>query len=303
MILRYLLTQFSKLPFGVLYAISDIVFVLVYHVVGYRKDVVHGNISSSFPEKTAEEIKKIEKDFYHWFCDYIFETIKLLSISSEELLEHLEVRGCEEAVALSEKTGQEVAAFLGHHGNWEWMTAVGLVWPKRERDTVIGLIYHPLNNKTMDDIMIKARSSHGGTCIPKKDILRELVRCRRDKLHYLFGYILDQSPKWENIHLWLDFMGHESGVFTGAERIARKMNDIVVFAHFERPKRGKYVVTFEIVNSDLGNTEEFDVTKKCFELLEQDIRRTPHIYLWTHNRWKRTREGYEKWKERHNIKW
>ena len=39
--------------------------------------------------------------------------------------------------------------------------------------------------------------------VPKKDILRYLVDYKRKGIMSIFGYISDQGPKWENIHLWL----------------------------------------------------------------------------------------------------
>ena len=71
----------SRLPLCVHYVFSDLIFLILYHVVGYRKKVVRKNLSSSFPDKTQEELSKIERRFYHWFCDYLVETIKMFSLS------------------------------------------------------------------------------------------------------------------------------------------------------------------------------------------------------------------------------
>lgn len=288
--MEFILTLISRLPFRVLYAISDVVYFFVYWIVGYRKNVVRKNLSSSFPEKSKEELREIEKKFYHWLCDYFVETLKLLSITPEEMKKHMEFRGLEKLVAVK-KEGQGVSSFLGHYCNWEWLSAAGLYWPWP--GDVMGLIYHPLRSDTFDNLMIKMRSSLGGTCINKKHILRELVNCRRNKQGYQFGYIFDQSPKWENIHLWIDFLNHKTPVFTGAERIARKMNDLVVYVGMERPERGKYIVNYDIISANPSEEPENELTKKGFAMLEESIRKNPEFYLWTHNRWKRTYEEYQ----------
>ncbi len=284
-----ILTLISRLPFRGLYVISDMVYVIVYHILGYRKKIVRKNLRTSFPEKTDDELRAIEKRFYHWFCDYFVETLKLLSITPEEMKRHIEFRNVDQIIA-AKKEGQGISAFLGHYGNWEWLSAAGLFWPVP--DDVMGLIYHPLRNDTFDELMIKARSSLGGKCINKKHILRELVTLRREKRSYMFGYIFDQSPKWQNIHLWLDFLNHKTPVFTGAERIARKMNDLVVFVSLERPERGRYIAAYHIISANPNEEEEYAMTKKGFALLEEEIRRNPEFYLWTHNRWKRTYEEF-----------
>lgn len=207
----------SLLPFWCLYLLSDIMFVIVYHLARYRRRIVWRNLTSSFPEKTEGDLHIIERQFYHWFCDYVFETFKLLSISDEQLLRHIEFRNIDELEACFDR-GQNCAAILGHYCNWEWLSASGLVF-NRYPDAVMGLIYHPLYNKAVDRLFIDIRKAHGGTCIPKKDILRHLVTLKRQNKHSLFGYISDQSPKWENMHLWLNFLNHDTPVFTGAERI------------------------------------------------------------------------------------
>ena len=45
----------SSLPFWLMYRISDLFFVIIYHILGYRKKVVMENLHNSFPEKTEEE--------------------------------------------------------------------------------------------------------------------------------------------------------------------------------------------------------------------------------------------------------
>ena len=134
----WFLKLISRLPFCVLYVISDIAYFFVRHIVGYRKDIVRKNLSASFPEKSEKELREIEKKFYHWLCDYFVETLKLLTITPEEMKKHLEFRGLEQLVAVK-KEGQGVSSFLGHYCNWEWLSAAGLYWPWP--DDVMGLIY------------------------------------------------------------------------------------------------------------------------------------------------------------------
>ena len=283
----------SLLPFRLLYLLSDGLFLLIFHLIRYRRKVVWKNLTTSFPEKSEHELRQIEKQFYHWFCDYIFETFKLLSISDQQLLKHIEFRGVELLEECFDR-GQNCAAILGHYCNWEWLSASGLAF-KRYPNAVMGLIYHPLYSDAFDRLFINLRSAHGGECIPKKDILRHLVNCKKQQRPYLFGYISDQAPKWENIHLWLPFLNHETPVFSGGERIMRKVDDAVFYVEMERPSRGHYICNFQLLSEHASQeTEEYAITKRFFANLEQTIRRQPAFYLWSHNRWKRTKEEYEK---------
>lgn len=282
----------SKLPYKALYVISDIANLVLYHIVRYRRDIVRRNITSAFPEKSLEECISIERGFYKWFCDYFVETVKLMSVSRQELLSRIEFRGIDKIEECFDR-GQTCAGILGHYGNWELLSATGLVI-KKHPEAVIGLIYHPLRSQLFDRLFINMRQSMGGVCVPKKDILRYLVSFRSQNLMNLFGYIADQAPRYRNIHLWLPFLNHDTPVFTGAERIMRKMNNAVFYIDVERPERGKYIYTFKLMTDKPGEMPEFEITKKFFVMLEQTIRREPRFYLWSHNRWKRTREEFDK---------
>lgn len=281
----------SLLPLKVLYVFSDFLYLILYYIIGYRKKVVRKNLRNSFPDKSAAELLAIEKKFYHWLCDYFHETIKLLSISEKKLLEHIEFRNVEQMEQCFSE-GQNCAAILGHYCNWEWLSTTGLAF-RQYPDAVMGLIYHRLNNYAFNRLFIDIRSAQGGVCIPKKEILRYLVTCKREKKNYLFGYISDQTPKWKNIHLWLPFLNQDTPVFTGGERIMRKMNDAVFYVEMQRPERGKYICTFKLITKDASSLPEHGVTVQFFKMLEETIKNEPAYYLWTHNRWKRKRENKE----------
>ena len=281
----------SLLPFRLLYVLADIECFMLYHVIRYRRGVVRRNLATSFPDKSEQEIVQIEKRFYHWFCDYFFEAVKLLSISDAELRRRFTIINSEE-VEQCFKEGQDVAAILGHYCNWEWLSCVGMNLPL-ERET--GLIYHPLRNKAFDYLFRKLRSHEKHSrVIPKQDILRYVLSRKKEGIRNICGYISDQGPKWKNIHLWLPFLNHEhTPVFTGGERIMRKMNNAVFYVEMSRPKRGYYTATYKLITRTPNALEPDGITRRFFQMLEQTIRREPAYYLWSHNRWKRTKEEFD----------
>lgn len=282
----------SLLPFRILYGMADIGYVLLYYIIRYRRGVVRKNLVTAFPEKSIDDIKTIERKFYHWFCDYFLEAIKLLSISEKELRRRFTIINSEEVEQCFQE-GKDVAAILGHYCNWEWLSCVGMNLPP-ERET--GLIYHPLRNKTFDYLFRKLRSHEQNShVIPKKDILRYVVTKKREGVRNICGYISDQGPKWTNIHLWLPFLNHEyTPVFTGGERIMRKMNNAVFYVEMSRPKRGYYTATYKLITREPNSLPADDITRRFFCLLEETIRQEPAFYLWSHNRWKRTKEEFDR---------
>ena len=279
----------SLLPFRLLYALSDAAYALLYHVARYRRSTVRRNLATSFPDMTDGERARIERKFYHWFCDYFAETVKLLTISDSELRRRFTIVGADE-VERRFSEGQDCAALLGHYCNWEWLSCTGIAFPEGRK---MGLIYKPLRSAAFDRLFRRLRSTQPSSLVvPKNDILREIVRLRREGTRSLFGYIADQGPRYANIHLWLPFLGHDTGVFTGAERIMRKMDNAVFYMEMSRPRRGYYTATFRLISPHAAQEPEHELTRRFFRMLEQTIRRQPEFYLWTHNRWKRTHEKF-----------
>ena len=75
----------SILPFRVFYGLSDVVYFLVYYIIGYRKKVVRENLAMALPHLNDEERLIIEKKSYHHLCDMFMEMINTMTISSEEM--------------------------------------------------------------------------------------------------------------------------------------------------------------------------------------------------------------------------
>ena len=279
---------FSLLPMWVHYVIADGIYLIVYRLVGYRKKLVRKNLTDSFPEKTAEELQTIEKGFYHWFCDYLVETIKMMTISEKNLKRRMVFKGVEGADEVLE-SGQSIALYLGHYCNWEWVTSMPLwVTPKAH----CGQIYHVLENAAFDKLFLKLRERWGAESIPMAETLRRVATYRKQGQPIMIGYISDQVPFWNNIHHWLNFLNHDTPVLTGTERLARGAGHAIFYLDMHRVRRGYYEATLKLITRDPKQTKDYELTDAYFRMLEESIRRDPVCYLWTHNRWKRTHEEF-----------
>ena len=280
---------FSLLPLRVHYLLSTMLYVLLRYVVRYRLKVVRRNLSTSFPEKSEQELRAIENGFYRFFCDYLVESIKLMTIRKENLKRRMVFKGVEQIdQCISE--GQSVAVYLGHYCNWEWVTSLPL-WITPEAKC--GQIYHPIENKAFDRLFLRLRQRQGALCIPMQDTLRRILEFRRAEQPVVIGYISDQKPNWINIHHWVDFLHHDTPVLTGAERIIRKVNHAVFYLDMRRVKRGYYEAELKLIARNPNEVDaEYGVTDIYYQMLEQSITRAPEYWLWSHNRWSRTREEF-----------
>ena len=281
--------SFSLLPLRVHYLLSTMLYVLLRYVVRYRLKVVRKNMSTSFPEKSEHELRAIENGFYRFFCDYLVESVKLMTIRRENLKKRMVFKGVEQVDQCIHE-GQSVAVYLGHYCNWEWVTSLPL-WITSE--ALCGQIYHPIENKAFDRLFLRLRQRQGALCIPMQDTLRRIIEFRRKNQPVVIGYISDQKPNWINIHHWLDFLHHDTPVLTGAERIIRKAGHAVFYLDLRRVKRGYYEAEFKLIARNPNEVDdEFGITDIYYQMLEQSIIRAPELWLWSHNRWSRTREEF-----------
>ena len=286
-----LLQLLSHLPLGVLYAISSCCYPLIYYVVRYRRHVVHNNIANSFPELSEQERRKIERDFYKFFCDYAVETVKLISMSKEEMRRRMVVEGMDE-IGDTLTHHPFVFIYLGHYCNWEWISSMPL-WCKK-RKFHCGQLYRPLKNEKMDKMFYDLRTRFDAENISKYDALRRILSLKKEGIPTAIGFISDQSPSPNSIHDWVDFLHQETGVFTGTERIARKVGAAIYFADVQRIKRGYYHLKLRLLTEDVKSYPEYKITEIYMQELEKIIRRQPHLWLWSHKRWKHRREDVEK---------
>ncbi len=296
--LRCLFYGLSLLPLNILYILSDTFFYLVYYILRYRRHLVQKNLTTSFPEKSEAECHRIARDFYHWIFDCLVETIKLASISPEELQQRMHFENPEFLNHLVHE-GKSVILMVGHYCNWEWLSSVPLHIDVHEPDWYPMQVYHPLENPVVDTLLLEIRSRMGVNNITMNRTLRTMIAAQQRGVPCVAGFIADQVPLWEAIHVWINFLSHhDTPFFTGGERIAKKLNCAMVYIDLRRERRGYYVATYRLITGNPSNIPDYQLTEQYARLLEETIRRQPPFWLWTHNRWKRTPEGY---KERFNI--
>lgn len=281
-LLHFFLKLLSYIPFRLLYIISDGMFYILYYIIRYRRAIVRKNLTESFPGKQLHEIKLIEKKFYHFFMDMLLESCKLASISKEEIRRRMVFKNVEEVNAMLRQK-KSVAVYLGHYGNWEWVSSMPL-W--LEKDIVGAQIYHKLRNKSIDKIMLHIRERMGAECINMHKTARFITTLAAEHKVSTIGFIADQSPKKRESHHFLNFLNHNAPVLTGTEKIIKHYKFEAFYLDVRRTKRGFYEAEFINMHDNPQTLPDFELTTLYFNHLEQSIKRQPELYLWTHRRFK-----------------
>ena len=288
-LLSFLLRLLSYIPFCVMYIISDIMYYFVYYVLRYRRRIVRKNLTESFPEKSGQEILRIEKQFYRFFTDNVFETCKLATISKKEMAKRMKFVNMEDVNTIL-RGGKSVSLFLGHYANWEWISSIPL---HMEQGVVGGQIYHKLRNKGMDRLILHNRERMGATCVEMRKTARYIYELVKSNKVSLTGYIADQSPRIKESHYFLDFLNHTVPVLVGTEKITKHYGFDAWFISIERVKRGYYEAKFVHMHDDPKSLPDFELTSIYFRMLEQEIKKHPELYLWTHRRFKHALKAEE----------
>ena len=273
----------AGLPLGVLYLVSDLAYPILYYIIRYRRRLVRENLRCSFPEKSQEEIQNIEKKFYRNLCDVFVEAFKCLNVSDEEMLRRVEILNCELPESIAAR-GKNVFMLLGHLGCWEWYQEVSVRYkaPRRSAE-----IYKHITSPYFASLMHEVRSRWDTTQIEMQQTVRTLLRWTGEGEPYLCGFIQDQRPDTK-VKDSLTFLSQQTWYTPGAEQFAGKANAELVYLHVEKTSRGHYRLTFTSMEP---NEEEmnspYPLTRCFWRLIEQNIRRQPELWLWSHNRWQK----------------
>jgi len=276
---KTLVFSLSKLPEWLLYSLSDVLFLVNYHIIKYRKRVVQENLKNAFPEKSLAEIKAIEREFYRYLSDQLVETLRTFTMRAVEINHRVHVLNPEVMNDLHEK-GKHVVHLLGHHANWEWY-AKALSLQTRHW---LFFVYKPLGNASFDILIRQMREKFGIKAVPMKKVFQEVEK-HQHVLHATF-FGGDQSPLPHNRYVWIPFMQQQTAVYTGAEDMAKKYDMAVVFGKMRRVKRGFYTIELTLITDQAGSTAPGEITKMHTQCLQDLLHEQPAYWLWSHRRWK-----------------
>ncbi len=271
----------SLLPISVLYLFSDFLYFIIYIVLGYRKNVVQENLNNAFPEKSTQEKNRIMHDFYHYLCDLLVEVLKGATMTREQY----EQRWTADAREVKRIHAQNRSAIfiLGHFGNWEAGAPVCTFYSNYR----VNIIYKSIANNYFEKLVNKIRTRFNNKVTPMDKILRQMLKDKNEPIAYAF--VSDQSPAPKTAY-WMNFLNQDTAVFTGVEKIARKLNIPVIYISVQRKKRGYYHIQPKVLFENPKETREGEIMHAFMQHLEQDIIKNPACWIWSHKRWKHKRE-------------
>ncbi len=273
---------FALIPYWLLYRISDLLYIVIFHIVGYRKETVYNNLQIAFPEKSKQEIDQIARKFYRHFSDFLLEMIKCIRISRkvfDERCKHINPEILHDLAARN----KNFAMVSAHYNNWEMMVNAANQLPHE-----LIVIYRPLKSKISDKLIKYMRTRYGLTMTPMDHIFREALKRKSENRLFGVWFLADQRPP-KNSRFWTRFLNREAAFFEGVEKISKKLDLAVVFLDMQKVKRGYYEARYELLYENTANVPDNEITLTCVRKMEEEIRQNPEFWLWSHKRFKHVR--------------
>ncbi|HAN78010.1 MAG TPA: lipid A biosynthesis acyltransferase [Bacteroidales bacterium] len=276
----------SLIPFWLLYGIANLVYILLL-AFGYRKKVVIANLASAFPEKTVQERKAIMHKYYRNVADILVESLKGFDMKIRKNDLRIKILNPEFLDSYYEQ-GKHVMINMGHYGNWEWIAHYMPLQTKH----VCATIYKPISNPYIDQYMREKRMAGGfklASIANTRVFMSELTSAEP----FVVIFASDQSPSNVSKAIWVNFLNKDTACLQGAEFYSRLYDMPMIFMNVIRVKRGYYEATYSLLCNTPKETVSGELTQIFNAKLEEEIKRIPELWIWSHKRWKHQRQKPE----------
>lgn len=273
----------SILPFRLFYWFSDFIYIIVYHIIGYRKKTVRENLKLALPHLSDSERLVIEKKSYQHLCDMFLEMIKTMTMSATEMNKRFVLTNLE-VVKEYEKMGKSTILLASHYASWEWLLTLNA------KTSFKGIaVYKKIANKYFDKLVRDIRSKYNAELVVTNKSIQLMAKNQEEGILCMYGLASDQSPKLNRAFHWDSFMGIEVPVHTGAEMLAKRYDLTVLFVKVKKVRRGYYEATFVPITDNPKSIPDYQITHTFLHEVEKQILEAPEYYFWTHKRWKHRR--------------
>lgn len=275
----------SWLPGFIMRFLSYLVHAVVFLFLRYRSEVVITNLRHSFPDLPQQELNKIASKFYQHFSELFLEMILIIRLKPKIKSRRMQLTN-QEVLSHAFENRQNIIIITGHYGNWEWNVLPILASGYR----ILG-VYKPQSSKFADQLMKNIRQKPGIVLVPMKDTLRVIKReIQENSSPFALLLIADQIPAEVDIRFWTPFLNQETAFFTGGAKLAKRFK--LPLFYLDQVKHGfaRYEAGITPVYDGSASLSDGEITGEFARLLEVSIRKDPYLWLWSHRRWKYTKQ-------------
>ena len=267
----------DRLALRVSYALSRVVFLIVFSLLGLRRAVIRDNLARSFPGLAPRALRRLRREFLRRQSELAAEVLLASRIDPGELRQRVTLANPE---VLASAAAPRPAILAGTHmGNFEWaQLRVSLELGER-----LLALYKPMHNARAERWFHRMRSRFGARLVPAKSVLAQLAQFRSASA---IGIVADQVPRSSPDRHWTAFLGQQTAFYMGPEILGRALRSQVLFADLKRVARGRYELCFVPLTAPNERLPVGTVTERYARELERAIHADPPGWWWSHRRWK-----------------
>ena len=264
-----------------MYLIADIVYLVVYYLVGYRRKVTRRNLAAAFPERSEAERRQVERRYYRHLADIAVEFVYNLFASPPSLKRRYRMVN-RQLVDRYYEQGQTVILLSAHYNNWEYMVS-SLNMQFLHHGIGVG---KPLNDSLTGPFIARRRIRYGTEVVYPSDVRQVVDFYHRNRVPCVLMMLGDQSPSNPVKSYWTRFLNQDTAFLYGAEYFARKYGYPVIYYRVDKVRRGRYEVHFSLLCDRPSEAQQYSIVEAYARTLERQISERPEYWLWSHRRWK-----------------
>lgn len=244
------------------------------------------NLIAAFgPERTSAELKRIARESFIHFGEFLAEINKFPRLKEEKKSRLFLVEGEENLLeALSKEKG--VLLFSAHYGNWE---IAPYFLTKKGKMSVVA---RPLDNKRLEAQLLKLRESLGTKVIYKHQATKQILQSLRE--NRMIALLIDQNVL-KSQAVFVDFFGKKAATTPSLAafflRTRAPLLPVFCYPTSSHMYQLKIFPPLKISLEEDYDRDILKITQICTMIIEEQIRKNPSYWLWFHNRWKTRPEG------------
>jgi Kdo2-lipid IVA lauroyltransferase/acyltransferase len=266
----------SMLPYRWAIAVGRLIGRLLMLLALSRHSVIDTNLARCFPQKTAEERKRIKRECYQNLGISLIEMAMCWWWSDARLRPLVEIRGLEHLDAVT-ASGRGVILLTGHYSSLEiGGRLLTLFMPLQG-------MYRTQRNPMFDSYLYTRRRSYLVDIVSRKQT-RKLLKGIRNKVPT--WYAPDQDFKRER-NVFAPFMGILTATISASSRLAEAGDAAMLPYYPERKADGSgYLLHIEAPLENFPSSDEVSDASAINQSIEKWVRRFPENYVWIHQRFK-----------------
>ncbi len=256
--------------------------------LGHRLDRRHrrvalANVAAAFPELDEPTKRRLVRDCFCHFAGVACDNLSVRRFDASALCRRLTLVGWEHLEEAA-RDGRGLFLMTGHLGNFEM-----LAHPVALYRGPAWVIDRPADNPLLDRALRRLRGRFGNRRIARRGAGRAALRALRDGGQI---FILADQRVGPHEGIELPFFGRPAVTSTLTARLSLRCGSPVVpLFCYPTPGGGFRVEVQPAIRPPAEphrprGVEIEELTRRYVEVLEQQIRRHPEMWLWMHDRWR-----------------